>query len=116
MNWKTLMPILFFLSVGGVIWKYDTLRKENEFRDLRTKSLVAESRGVVTKITNMRKSSTKLCIYSFYVNDEYIIGQYQLNREISGVQVGSPVKVVYLLEDPTKSRLVWTEEDLDWIE
>lgn len=87
-----------------------------EYKSLRNKALIIHTSGEISKIRNARKSDMLVYHYWFMVNGEKRTDSYTMYKEYDGIEPGSPVGVIYLKEDPAISRLIWTDDDFDWIE
>lgn len=113
---RGISSFLSLISMCLLLFVVDTKCKRGEFEELRRKELISQTSGEITGITKARKSNMLIYSYSFRINNHKYKSIYTMVKKYEGITVGSPVGVIYLNKDPNKSRIVFTDEDFNWIE
>jgi len=115
-NWKKVFQFFLFIIIGVAVFFFDSKSKKERWEKLRTKELTVHTEGIIWKLGNARKSSMTVYSYSFSVGDKKYSSSYTMHAKYKGIEVGAPVGVIYLKEDPYDSRIIFTDEDFNWIE
>jgi len=106
---------LLILLLGTILILESTCN--NHVRDkLRKKDLTESVEGKITGISKSRYGFATIYSYSYKVEGKLIKTSQQMKPIYEGIQIGSPVNVIYLKDNPRRSRLVWTRDDFKWIE
>lgn len=107
--------LIIILSIGFVAtMKIEDGCTKEKFDQLRTKELTIHTEGKITKVSNHLRDRMVVYAYAFKIGDRKYLNSFKMKKVYEGVQVGSPVGVVYLKSDPETSRLIFTDEDFNW--
>jgi len=112
---KELSSFLLLLVIVAIVFVVDTKCKKADFNELRTKELTIHTKGKITGVSKARKSSMLVYSYSFNIGEREYKNIFTMYEKYQGITAGSPVGVIYLKKNPNKSRIIFTDEDFDWI-